>query len=112
MLLAVASLALLFPVLILLHLFIAPFTKVEESFHVQAAHDLIAHGLPNGWNDLSLNRTHYDHFAFPGAVPRSALGAVALALLSKPVIWLNAGINQQLLGTMTPVDPNAILHPG
>ncbi|KAJ5349822.1 CAZyme family GT22 [Penicillium brevicompactum] len=94
---AAAALALLFPALILLHLFVAPYTKVEESFHVQAAHDLIAHGLPKGWNDLTLNRTNYDHFAFPGAVPRSALGAVALALLSKPVIWFNAGINQQLL---------------
>lgn len=62
-------------------------------------HDLLAHGLPNGWNDVALNRTNYDHFAFPGAVPRSALGAAVLALLSKPVISLNPGIDQQLLGT-------------
>lgn len=88
--------------MILLHLFVAPYTKVEESFHVQAVHDILAHGLPNGWNDLSLNRTNYDHFAFPGAVPRSALGAALLALLSKPVILLNEGINQQLLGIALP----------
>ncbi|CAG7989095.1 unnamed protein product [Penicillium salamii] len=93
----VAGLALLFPVLILLHLLVAPYTKVEESFHVQATHDLLAHGLPNGWNDTALDRTNYDHFAFPGAVPRSAIGAAALALLSKPIILLHDEINQQLL---------------
>ncbi|CAG8026613.1 unnamed protein product [Penicillium salamii] len=93
----VAGLALLFPVLILLHLLVAPYTKVEESFHVQATHDLLAHGLPNGWNDTTLDRTNYDHFAFPGAVPRSAIGAAALALFSKPIILLHDEINQQLL---------------
>ncbi|KAJ6189661.1 hypothetical protein N7519_004569 [Penicillium mononematosum] len=92
-----AILALLFPALILLHLLVAPYTKVEESFHVQAVHDILANGLPNGFNDLNLNRANYDHFSFPGAVPRSAIGAVALAMLSKPVIWLNEGINRQLL---------------
>ncbi|KGO73371.1 GPI mannosyltransferase [Penicillium italicum] len=92
-----AILALLFPVLILLHLLVAPYTKVEESFHVQAVHDILANGLPNGFNDLSLNRADYDHFAFPGAVPRSAIGAAALAILSKPVILLNEGINRQIL---------------
>ncbi|CAI7571449.1 unnamed protein product [Penicillium glandicola] len=92
-----AVLALLFPVLILLHLFVAPYTKVEESFHVQAVHDILANGLPNGFNDLNLNRANYDHFSFPGAVPRSAVGAAALAMLSKPVILLNEGINRQIL---------------
>lgn len=96
---ASAILALLFPALILLHLFIAPYTKVEESFHVQAVHDILANGLPRGFHDLNLDRVNYDHFSFPGAVPRSALGAVALAMLSRPVIWLNEGINRQLLGT-------------
>ncbi|KAJ5504008.1 GPI mannosyltransferase [Penicillium fimorum] len=92
-----AILALLFPALIILHLLVAPYTKVEESFHVQAVHDILANGLPNGFNDLNLNRADYDHFSFPGAVPRSAVGAVALAMLSKPVIWLNEGTNRQVL---------------
>ncbi|OQE08832.1 hypothetical protein PENVUL_c008G08251 [Penicillium vulpinum] len=94
---ATAVLALLFPALILLHLFVAPYTKVEESFHVQAVHDILANGLPNGFNDPTLNRADYDHFSFPGAVPRSAIGAAALAMLSKPVILLNEGINRQVL---------------
>ncbi|KAJ5416045.1 hypothetical protein N7465_004740 [Penicillium sp. CMV-2018d] len=92
-----AILALLFPTLIILHLLVAPYTKVEESFHIQAVHDILANGLPNGFNDLTLNRADYDHFSFPGAVPRSAVGAAALAMLSKPVILLNEGINRQIL---------------
>jgi hypothetical protein len=93
------ALALVVPLgLIVLHLLAAPYTKVEESFHVQAVHDILAHGLPWGFNDPSLNRTNYDHFTFPGAVPRSAVGAAFLALLSKPVTLFNDGINQQLLG--------------
>ncbi|EKV07142.1 Alpha-1,6-mannosyltransferase subunit (Ecm39), putative [Penicillium digitatum] len=92
-----AILALLFPVLILLHLLVAPYTKVEESFHVQAVHDILTNGLPNGFNDLNLARVEYDHFSFPGAVPRSAIGAAALAVLLKPVILLNEEINRQLL---------------
>ncbi|KAJ5823515.1 GPI mannosyltransferase [Penicillium robsamsonii] len=94
---AFAILALLFPALIILHLLVTPYTKVEESFHIQAVHDILANGLPNGFNDPNLHRADYDHFSFPGAVPRSAVGAAALAMLSKPVIWLNDGINRQLL---------------
>ncbi|KAJ5769942.1 uncharacterized protein N7511_001993 [Penicillium nucicola] len=92
------ELALLIPLgLIVLHLLASPYTKVEESFHVQAVHDILAHGLPWGFKDPTLNRTNYDHFKFPGAVPRSAVGAAFLALLSKPVTLVQDGINQQLL---------------
>lgn len=63
-----------------LHTLIAPFTKVEESFNIQAIHDMIFYGL-----DLA----KYDHNEFPGVVPRSFVGALALSGLTKPVqLWL------------------------
>jgi alpha-1,6-mannosyltransferase len=60
---------------------INPYTKVEESFNLQATHDLVHH------SPLSSIR-NFDHIAFPGAVPRSFLGAFSLAVLSKPILFL------------------------
>jgi len=56
----------------------APYTKVEESFSVQATHDLIFHG------PAALEQ--FDHFQFSGVVPRSFIGPSALALLSAPFV--------------------------
>lgn len=81
--------------MIILHLLIAPYTKVEESFHIQAVHDILVHGLPS---TLDSERINYDHFAFPGAVPRTAVGAAALAKLSQCVIALDERIDRQILG--------------
>ncbi|KAI0366186.1 hypothetical protein BV20DRAFT_972227 [Pilatotrama ljubarskyi] len=56
---------------------LAPYTKVEESFNLHATHDVIMYGV------RPENLHKYDHFAFPGAVPRTFVGSVALAWLSQ-----------------------------
>ncbi|KAB8079163.1 Alg9-like mannosyltransferase family-domain-containing protein [Aspergillus leporis] len=84
------------PALVLLHLYFAPYTKVEESFHVQAIHDILAYGIPTH-NVSDTLRAAYDHFTFPGAVPRTFVGAVALSAFSQPFLWLNDAIDRQFL---------------
>lgn len=57
-----------------LHLYLAPYTKVEESFTLQAVHDIVNFGVfPQE------NVDKYDHKAFPGVVPRTFVGALLLA---------------------------------
>ncbi|KAE8161492.1 Alg9-like mannosyltransferase family-domain-containing protein [Aspergillus tamarii] len=84
------------PALILLHLYLAPYTKVEESFHVQAIHDILTYGIPTQHVAEAL-RANYDHFTFPGAVPRTFVGAAVLSAFSLPFIWLNDTVDRQLL---------------
>lgn len=71
----------------LLHLVISPHTKVEESFNIQAVHDILVYGTPTS-NINQRFTTAYDHFSFPGAVPRSFVGAVVLSGISQPLVAL------------------------
>ncbi|KUI61394.1 putative Dol-P-Man:Man(7)GlcNAc(2)-PP-Dol alpha-1,6-mannosyltransferase [Cytospora mali] len=75
--------SLLIPVVVLIHLVAAPYTKVEESFNIQATHDVLVYGTPlsNTYQKLS---SSYDHFTFPGAVPRTFIGPVLLAGIARP----------------------------
>ncbi|GJE85804.1 glycosyltransferase family 22 protein [Phanerochaete sordida] len=63
-----------------LHVLLAPYTKVEESFNLHATHDVLFYGI--GRDALP----KYDHFVFPGAVPRTFIGSVLLAWISTPAI--------------------------
>lgn len=90
---------LLIPLAILIHLLVAPYTKVEESFNIQAVHDILTHGIPGPSNADDFFTQHYDHVSFPGSVPRTFAGALVLSGLVRPLIGFveDAG-NVQVLG--------------
>lgn len=64
------------------HLLQAPFTKVEESFTIQAIHDILKYGI--------FDVSKYDHNEFPGAVPRSFIGPLIIALFTKPLVVISS----------------------
>lgn len=76
------------------YVILCPFTKVEESFNMQAVHDLLFLGsnVTEVWiNFLEIFQFHenlkllqYDHLEFPGVVPRTFIGPVVLSLISWP----------------------------
>jgi alpha-1,6-mannosyltransferase len=96
------------------HIFLAPYTKVEESFNLHAVHDVLFYGIStdairnvrNSPDPCSvLEFPQYDHNIFPGAVPRTFIGSVLLAWLSQPAInlasnfeYVNSKFDLQIIG--------------
>ncbi|KAH6913509.1 alpha-1,6-mannosyltransferase subunit [Coprinopsis sp. MPI-PUGE-AT-0042] len=68
------------------HILLAPYTKVEESFNLHAMHDVLMYGVTP--NALS----YFDHFVFPGAVPRTFIGSVLVAWAADPIIKVAASL--------------------
>ncbi|KAL0938748.1 Alg9-like mannosyltransferase [Colletotrichum truncatum] len=86
----------LIPSLITIHLLLAPDTKVEESFNIQATHDVLVYGTPT--HDVAARlRASYDHFDFPGAVPRTFVGPVLLAGVGGPLVSVVGFAHAQLV---------------
>jgi len=60
-------------------------------------HDILTYGVP--FNKIPAKLVaQYDHFSFPGAVPRTFVGALALAGVARPFIWLSESLDRQMLG--------------
>ncbi|KAI9902977.1 hypothetical protein N3K66_002329 [Trichothecium roseum] len=81
---ALSSLLFLTP---LVHLLLSPHTKVEESFNIQAAHDILVYGTPTSSIRPRL-AARFDHLSFPGSVPRTFVGALLLAGVAQPFVAL------------------------
>ena len=95
-------LSLLIPATILLYLVLAPYTKVEESFNIQATHDVVSYGIPWGEAAGDKLRKQYDHLTFTGSVPRTFVGPLVLAGGSWPLLWGLGGwggvVGRQVVG--------------
>lgn len=62
------------------HILLCPYAKVEESFNLQAIHDLIFSGVDRV--------AQFDHLEFPGVVPRTFFGALLVACMSSPIVLM------------------------
>lgn len=72
-----------------LYIYLVPYTKIEESFNVQAVYDL----LEKNWNQPHI----FDHTSFPGVVPRTFLGPIVLSLFVTPFRLVYKGIKPLVL---------------
>jgi alpha-1,6-mannosyltransferase len=63
-----------------------PYSKVEESFNLQATHDLYYYGIgPALHQDAS--SMNYDHLQYPGVVPRTFLGPLMISTALQTVAF-------------------------
>ncbi|CAB9501171.1 Man(7)GlcNAc(2)-PP-Dol alpha-1,6-mannosyltransferase [Seminavis robusta] len=87
-----------------------PHSKVEESFNLQATHDLIYHGVTPAvlmstsslwYNETTakapLPELPYDHLSYPGVVPRTFTGPLILGWIFQvvfrlPLLWLSVDL--------------------
>lgn len=66
-----------------------PYSKVEESFNLQATHDLYYYGIwpavRSHWAGLSNDDSSvlYDHLKYPGVVPRTFVGPLIISTILK-----------------------------
>jgi len=79
-----------------LGLWLCPYSKVEESFNLQATHDLfyfglgpaVSHYFDNNSNTTTSIEVPYDHLQYPGVVPRTFTGPLLLAWGCHCIRWL------------------------
>lgn len=64
---------LVFIATVFLHIWAVPYSKVEESFNIQAIHDIVNYGVQPDQLE------NYDHKSFPGPVPRTFVGSMLIA---------------------------------
>ena len=72
-------------------LWLCPHSKVEESFQLQATHDLIYYGISPAIRSVLMTESAslpYDHLVFPGVVPRTFAGPFLLATLCHVTRWI------------------------
>ncbi|RMD42130.1 hypothetical protein DV735_g2975, partial [Chaetothyriales sp. CBS 134920] len=72
---------------------------LEESFNIQATHDILTYGVPSPWAPqhprLKFEQL-YDHLEFPGAVPRTFIGSLLLSAVATPlVLWRKLSLPEQ-----------------
>lgn len=63
---------------------------------MQAAHDILTYRIPTRNVELRF-RAQYDHMEFPGAVPRTFIGALVLAGIAEPILLLRDRLDQQMV---------------